>query len=1277
MKHAWRHWLWKLLACSQKRKASGPRRARLGLEALEDRTLPSLFLLSITCATPSTAVTNASTIAFTVTFNEAAVGVSAANFQPAVTGTVATTLTQVTPVSPSVYTVTVNGVTGNGTVGLNLVNDTSIHDLAGDILQSPPAAFQAQQTFATGSQPRSVALADVNGDGIPDLVVANEGSNTVSVLLGNGNGTFQAQQTFATGNDPAALAIDDVNGDGKPDIVVVNANSDTVSVLLGNGNGTFQAQLTFAVGTFDSDPTSVVLGDVNGDGKPDIVVANHDYNTVNLLLGNGNGTFQPQLTLATGYGASSVALGDLSSDGKPDIVLTNEGNDTVSVLMGNGDGTFQPPQTFAAGTSPVAAALADVNGNGIPDLVVADEGSGTVSVLMGNGDGTFQTPETFAAGTSPTSVVVGDVNGDGLPDLVVGHGTVGETVSVLPGNGNGTFGNPQQFASGFLQYSLALGDVGGDGKLDIVAANFDGDTVSILLNTDTNDLTLQAFTISPAANTHFIVTAPICTTTGNAFVFTVTALDASGNPAAGYTGTVHFSSTDTQASLPADAGLFNGTGVFAAVLNTLGTQSITVNDTAMTSDTATSGPITVIPPATASFSITATLRSIRAGIAVVFEVNALDAKNNVIPDFSGTVHFSSSDSQASLPTDATLTNGIGFFTAILKTAGRQTLSVSDFANGGATGTSLPIAVSAVAASHLGMSAPTAAVTGNAFSFTVSALDPYGNVVSNYAGTVRFTSSDSAAVLPASTTLAAGVGIFTATLNTSGNDTLSAGDTANVNIAGVTKAIAARGLAVSSFIPTPTGFDVVFDKAFNPTTLSLYVGTADLTLFNQSGQLVRGSLVLNTAFGAAPDTSFTFIATDRGVAGLLAAGTYTVTIAGGPSGLNDSGGDPGVSFVTTFTVAAASGPVLSIPDFARGPNSSANILLPNNMGSGIPITLSNAVNVTDVTFTLSYNPTLLNISGVSSGPSGILTLLSNTGGVASFSFHNTTPLNGTLTLGNIIAQVPNSAASSYKSKVLLHLDNIVINGSINNATGSDGIEAVAYLGDVAGTGSFSPLDAALMGQVAVNVAAGFAAYPLLDPAIVGNVSGSGSGEVDSADVTLMNRLLAGIAEPKTPLPPSSLSIPATGPDPTLSLPANPWTTTADTITVPVNIDTARPAGSGGLMEATLALRYDPQLFSVTAADIKLGTVPSAGSGWQLVAAINPETGEIGISLFSTTPVQSAAGGSLVTITLQVKDTAAIGQVGLSLVDEVDPTGLHVFRTGLVDGLGALRVNLESL
>ncbi len=413
-------------------------------EQLEGRIVPSVdpFVQSINRTSPSGPVTNASSVSYTVTFSEVVTGVAAADFQLALGGTAAGTVSQVTPISGSVYTVTVSGVTGNGTLGLNLVDNGTIRDLAGNplIQQNATAAFQAEQTYTVGDVPCEVAVADVNGDGIPDLVLSNPGSTFVSVLLGNGNGTFQAQQTFAAGGGQDSLAVADVNGDGKADIIVTDGiRSSTVSVLMGNGNGTFQAAQTFASGY---DPVQVVVGDVNGDGKPDIVVAIPDNNVVSVLLGNGNGTFQAPQTFATANGILngpfSVALADVNGNGIPDIVVANEGSGTIGVLLGNGNGTFQPPQTFSAGDFPESVAVADVNGDGIPDLVVADYGSKAVGVLLGNGNGTFQAQHTFAASNEPFKVAVADVNGDGIPDIVVAN-RASNTVSVLLGNGNGTF----------------------------------------------------------------------------------------------------------------------------------------------------------------------------------------------------------------------------------------------------------------------------------------------------------------------------------------------------------------------------------------------------------------------------------------------------------------------------------------------------------------------------------------------------------------------------------------------------------------------------------------------------------------------------------------------------------------------------------------------------------------------------------------------------------------------------------------------------------------------
>ncbi|MBL8990554.1 MAG: VCBS repeat-containing protein [Phycisphaerae bacterium] len=355
-----------------------------------------------------------------------------------------------------------------------------------EVMPVPPScatSFAAAVNYGAGSSPFSVATGDVNGDGQPDLAVANFSSNNVSVLLGNTSGTFAAAVNFAVGVQPYAVTIGDLNGDGKLDLAVANNGSNNVSVRLGNGDGTFAAATNYAVG---AQPASVAIGDVNGDGRPDLAVANSGSNNVSVMLGNGppnSGTFAAAVNYSVGSGPCSVAIGDVNADGRLDLAVTNQLSNNVSVRLGNGNGTFAAATNYAVGTQPTSVAIGDVNGDGRPDLAVANFTTANVSVLLGNGppnSGTFAAAINYGAGPGPRSVSIGDVNGDSRPDLAVANQSTLD-ISVLTGNGNGTFAAAINYAAGGTPASVAISDVSGDSKPDLVVAKQSGN-VSVLVN---------------------------------------------------------------------------------------------------------------------------------------------------------------------------------------------------------------------------------------------------------------------------------------------------------------------------------------------------------------------------------------------------------------------------------------------------------------------------------------------------------------------------------------------------------------------------------------------------------------------------------------------------------------------------------------------------------------------------------------------------------------------------------------------------------------------------
>ena len=297
------------------------------------------------------------------------------------------------------------------------------------ILGSPTAGLSLLNVSnpSSGLTPTSVAVRDFNGDGIPDLAVANFGSGTVTILLGTGNGMFTpaTNGTVTVGAEPSSVASGDFNGDGIADLAVTNYGSGTVTILLGTGNGTFTpASNSPLVG---SGPNSVVVGDFNGDGIADLAVANTSGNGVTILLGNGNGTFTPASgsPVQAGNGPVSVAEGDFNGDLIPDLAVANASDGTVTILLGNGDGTFTPAANnpVSAGSEPSSVAVGDFNGDGVADLAVTNYGGESVTILLGNGNGTFTsaTNSPVTVGNGPSSVVVGDFNGDGIPDLAVAN----------------------------------------------------------------------------------------------------------------------------------------------------------------------------------------------------------------------------------------------------------------------------------------------------------------------------------------------------------------------------------------------------------------------------------------------------------------------------------------------------------------------------------------------------------------------------------------------------------------------------------------------------------------------------------------------------------------------------------------------------------------------------------------------------------------------------------------------------------------------------------------
>ena len=337
--------------------------------------------------------------------------------------------------------------------------------------------FGPQVTYGVDGRPFFVTVGDLDKDGDLDLITASWSSDTISVLLNQGDGTFASRVDYSVGDGPWSLAVGDLDRDGDLDLVTANRWGDNVSVLLNQGDGTFASRVDYSVG---DGPKFVVVGDLDGDCDLDLVTTNDDSNSVSVLLNQGNGIFSSRVDYGVSNGPKSPAVGDLDGDGDLDLVTPNEGSHNISVLLNQGDGTFSNEVNHDVGSSPRSVVAGDLDGDGDVDLITVNY-CGNVSVLMNQGDAIFPGRLDYSVGHQPKSVAVGDLDGDGDLDLVTAN-MGDDNISILLNQGDGTFASRVDYGVGDEPESVAGGDLDRDGDLDLVVANSDDNNISVLMN---------------------------------------------------------------------------------------------------------------------------------------------------------------------------------------------------------------------------------------------------------------------------------------------------------------------------------------------------------------------------------------------------------------------------------------------------------------------------------------------------------------------------------------------------------------------------------------------------------------------------------------------------------------------------------------------------------------------------------------------------------------------------------------------------------------------------
>lgn len=334
-----------------------------------------------------------------------------------------------------------------------------------------------------GTQPVAVVAEDTNGDGSPEIITANDGTSNVTVLPANLN--YQNGVSYPTPVGPTALAVADYNGNRIPDIAVAcnNGSAQDLAILSGNGGGGFMSSVTFTVGR---NPTAIASRDLDGDGKPDIVLAPRTGDTVYVLR---NTSVTPGIAfvtgatynLKTGSAPSALLLDDVTGDSYPELLTANYSDASISVFIGNSGGIFSGPKNTTVGAQVLSLAAGEFTGDGKKDVATLSYGGRSISIFKGKSDGTFDAGDTLATEKDPRVVAIADIDGDGKQDIVVANSGT-DSVGIYLGNGTGGFDAAQTITVGSTPYAMVVKDLNLDGKPDIVTANFNSNDVSILRN---------------------------------------------------------------------------------------------------------------------------------------------------------------------------------------------------------------------------------------------------------------------------------------------------------------------------------------------------------------------------------------------------------------------------------------------------------------------------------------------------------------------------------------------------------------------------------------------------------------------------------------------------------------------------------------------------------------------------------------------------------------------------------------------------------------------------